>query len=171
VSRGIHTLPGQGQTNDWITPPWIPKLFGHFDLDPCASVTQPFHHALREYTIEDDGLVQPWVGRVWLNPPYGRAAEGFIRKLSEHGNGIALIAARVETDWFHRWVWQKADAVMFPRGRFSFWHPNGEPSKANSGHPSVLVAYGEDNVVWLQRAAADPRLLGVFVDLRSEDVA
>lgn len=167
MSRGIHTLPNQGQTNDWITPPWLPKLLGHFDLDPCASVTQPFHYADREYTIEDNGLEQPWTGRVWLNPPYGKEAELFVAKLSGHGNGIALVAARVETEWFHRWVWQKADAVMFPKGRFFFFKPDGEPAKSNAGHGSVLAAYGRENVAAIAAASADRRLNGVFVDLRS----
>lgn len=152
AGRGIHTAPGGGETNSWITPPWLPKLLGPFDLDPCASIPQPWHHAAREYTIEDDGLAQPWEGRVWLNPPYGKFSGEWLRRLAEHGDGIALVAARVEVEWFHRWAWGRADAVFFRRGRLAFFKPNGQLGPSNAGHGSVLVAYGQNNVEALRSA-------------------
>ena len=33
----IHTLPNNGQTNDWLTPKWLHALLGEFDLDPVFS--------------------------------------------------------------------------------------------------------------------------------------
>jgi hypothetical protein len=35
-----HALAGG--TDDWITPPGIIEALGPFDLDPCASVGQPW---------------------------------------------------------------------------------------------------------------------------------
>jgi DNA N-6-adenine-methyltransferase (Dam) len=58
------------------------------------------------YTEADDGLAQPWHGRTWLNPPYGREIGEWIDKLvSEYETGqvteaMALIPARVDTQWF-----------------------------------------------------------------------
>lgn len=47
------------------------------------------------YNKSDDGLTKEWAGRVWLNPPYSRPLIGqFVRKLAEHGNGIALLFNR-----------------------------------------------------------------------------
>jgi hypothetical protein len=52
------------------------------------------------YTPQDDGLQKEWVGRVYLNPPYGKGMERWLEKLKHHGNGIALIFARTETQCF-----------------------------------------------------------------------
>jgi hypothetical protein len=38
--------------------------------------------------IEDDGLSQPWSGKVWLNPPYSREKIGlFVDKIISHCRG------------------------------------------------------------------------------------
>ena len=40
--------------------------------------------AVKHYTAEDNGLVQPWEGRVFINPPFGPGVEQWFRK-SVHG--------------------------------------------------------------------------------------
>lgn len=57
--------------DEWLTPPEIIKALGQFDLDPCAPVVRPWDTAERHYSIKDNGLMLPWSGRVWCNPPYG----------------------------------------------------------------------------------------------------
>ena len=131
--------------DEWLTPPEIIKSLGEFDLDPCAPINRPWDMANSHYTIEDNGLVQPWFGRVWLNPPYGLEAAKWLDRLADHGNGIALIFARTETRMFFDHVWGRADAVLFIEGRLHFHHVDGSRAKANSGAPSCLVAYGENN--------------------------
>lgn len=37
--------------------------------------------AARHYTAQDNGLVQPWSGRVYLNPPFGPGVERGFSKL------------------------------------------------------------------------------------------
>jgi len=71
----------------WLTPPHIIQALGEFDLDPCASINRPWDTARHHYTIEDDGLVQPWFGRIWLNPPYGKGMEDWLRLLAQHRGG------------------------------------------------------------------------------------
>ena len=71
----------------WLTPPHIIKALGAFDLDPCASLDRPWDTANHHYTIEDDGLTQPWFGRIWLNPPYGKGMEDWLRLLAHHAGG------------------------------------------------------------------------------------
>lgn len=145
----------------WLTPPSLVKALGPFDLDPCGA---PGHSlAERTYLLErdEDGLELPWEGRVWLNPPYGKQAEPFLRKLGDHGDGIALIFARTETASFFENVWQRADALLFLRGRVTFLDASRNPAKANSGAPSVLVAYGENNA----RALASRPVPGAYVEI------
>lgn len=133
------------RSDEWLTPPFVLDALGSFDLDPCSPVSRPWKTARKHYTIEDNGLNQVWQGRVWLNPPYGQQTEEWMRRLAGHGNGVALIFARTETAIFFPWVWARADAVLFLKGRLHFHNVKGERAKANAGGPSVLVAYGLNN--------------------------
>lgn len=79
---------------------------------------------------------------VWLNPPFDRyQVERWIARLADHGEGIALIHARTETDWFAP-IWERASAILFLDQRLKFWRPDGTEQAANSGAPVVLVAFG-----------------------------
>jgi hypothetical protein len=129
---------------EWLTPPEIILRLGPFDLDPCAPLNRPFETAYLHFTIENDGLAQPWNGRVWLNPPYSEHKK-WIRKLSVHGNGIALLFARTDTSSFHDFIFPTATGILFLRGRIKFHHVSGQQTKLNSGAPSCLVAWGEEN--------------------------
>jgi len=143
---GHHTRIATRASDEWLTPPALLARLGAFDLDPCAMVDQPWPTALRQLTIEDDGLAHRWAGRVWLNPPYGTATYTWLRRLARHGDGIALVFARTETAGFFDGAWARADALLFLRGRLTFCRPDGSPGSANSGGPSVLLAYGYRNV-------------------------
>lgn len=132
-------------SSTWLTPPnWIKEL-GPFDLDPCCPPDMPWQTATKMLTEREDGLTAEWHGRVWLNPPFGREAAQWLRKMAEHGNGIALIPARTETAMFYESVWTRADSVCFVRGRPHFHHANGDRATFNSGAPIALIAYGTDN--------------------------
>lgn len=167
---GIGSHQSAAMKNDeWLTPPEVKAPLGKFDLDPCAPVPEkrPWDTAAQHYCVRDDGLAKPWHGRVWLNPPYGRETGLWLARLADHGNGIALIFARTETDMFFRQVWEKADAILFLRGRLHFYYVTGERAKANSGAPSCLIAYGELNV----EALASSGLAGQLVRLNEQEKA
>lgn len=138
--------------------PEILDKLGAFDLDPCAPIKRPWSTAGVHYTMADNGLVLPWFGRVWLNPPFGKEAATWMRKMADHGNGIALIPARTETAMFYESVWGRADAVCFLRGRPHFHYPDGTRAPFNSGAPICLVAYGVKEADALDRSG-----LGVVV--------
>lgn len=148
----LSTHQKNGGHDEWLTPPDILAPLGRFDLDPCAPVVRPWETAAQHFTIEDNGLMQPWVGRVWCNPPFGREAIHWLRKLAVHSNGIALIPARTETVMFYETVWQVADAVLFIKGRPHFHTVDGKRAPFNSGAPICLVAYGAQNVLALERS-------------------
>lgn len=151
---------GQQRETRWLTPKPVVEALGEFDLDPCGA---PGHNLARQtYLIDrgEDGLALPWHGRVWLNPPYGKEAYPFLDKLSHHGTGTALIFARTETEAFYKYVWERANAVLFIKGRLSFLDANGVRAKANAGAPSCLVAYGPYDCIRLRHSG-----LGKVVEL------
>ena len=147
------------KTDVWLTPPEIIKSLGVFDLDPCAADNMPWKTATKEYTKKDDGLSREWRGRVWLNPPYSKEARLWISKLAGHGDGIALIFARTDTDWFHNSVFSSANAILFIKGRLHFYSSDGIRAKFNAGAPSCLVAFGEKNVTLLRDSGISGKLL------------
>ncbi len=85
------------------------ECMGGIDLDPCSnSHHSPNVPAGSHYTKDDNGLLLPWEGRVYMNPPYGREIGSWVNKLcEEHESGlctqaIALVPARTDTQWFNR---------------------------------------------------------------------
>ena len=151
---------------EWLTPPELIAALGEFDLDPCAPPPnrRPWPMAKQHYDKAMDGLSQPWFGRVWCNPPYGRTTFVWLNRLAAHGNGIALIFARTETRGFHAEIWEKADAVFFFEGRICFHKITGERGNTANA-PSCLVAYGQSNVCAIQNAADKGKIRGKFIIL------
>lgn len=160
MSMGGHQS-ASALKDEWLTPPHVIQALGFFDLDPCSPIERPWPTAEKHYTILDNGLVQPWNGRVWCNPPYGLEAAKWLERCAQHGNAIALIFARTETRMFFDHVWPKAQGILFLEGRLYFHHVCGTRAAANSGAPSVLVAYGERNADVLKNC----KLPGWFVSL------
>jgi hypothetical protein len=149
---GGHHRGYKGRTDDWLTPPSVIEALGAFDLDPCCPPGMPWVNATTQYTVEQDGRMRDWQGRVWLNPPYGPETAYWLERLAGHGDGIALIFARTETAMFQSFAWSKASGLLFLAGRLNFYHPDGTRSKFNAGAPSVLIAYGEANARALQES-------------------
>lgn len=82
----------------WYTPPWVFDGLGvEFDLD-VAAPAEPLEWvpARQRYTVADDGLLQPWFGLVWCNPPYS-APTAWCRRWAQHPDGFLLIRADLST--------------------------------------------------------------------------
>jgi hypothetical protein len=162
----LSTMTKTGFTHEknladhWITPRSLLSALGEFDLDPCAcELGQPWPTANRMYILPaENGLILPWFGRVWLNPPYGSETPKWIERMALHADGIMLIFARTETIAFQR-LWQHGDAIFFPKGRIQFFRYDGTLPKTGSTAPSCLVAFGERNV----SALGDCGLCGALV--------
>lgn len=160
MNRGIGGHQSAKMDKDeWLTPPELIEALGPFDLDPCAPIDRPWPTATHHYTRLDNGLNRPWRGFVWLNPPYGLQAAQWLARLAEHGNGIALIFARTETEMFVSHVWKRADSLLFLHGRLYFHHVDGSRARANSGAPSVLVGYGSEATKRLQSIKSQGSLI------------
>lgn len=144
----------------YLTRPEMIQAIGKFDLDPCCPPEWQYKTAEAIYSLEknENGLVLPWFGRVWLNPPPSNWVP-FVEKLQKHGNGIALLPVKTETAGFFEHVWGIASAMLFLRGRVDLLKPDGITVVPASG-PSVLVAYGDECADLLERT----RIPGFFVD-------
>lgn len=118
-----------------------------FDLDVAAC--EESHHAPRFYSKADNGLLQPWVGRVWCNPPYSDiepwVEKAWIEFGDERATAIAMLipATRTEQTWWQRKVEPFRDRGAslrshFLPGRTSFARP-GSGGVGQSGSPFGCV--------------------------------
>jgi hypothetical protein len=128
--------------DEWLTPPEIISSLGSFDLDPCSPINRPWDTAKNHYSLLDNGLLLPWFGRVWLNPPYGGELEAWLNRMAMHRNGISLIFARTETKAVHLFGFPVANSLFFFNGRIKFYDVNGN-RHLNANAPSMLLAYTE----------------------------
>ena len=160
---GFYRLAGMSSGwNAWATPqPVLDSLCevlgGKFDLDPCASrQTRLRKHARRYLTEDDDGLSQPWHGRVYINPPYGPPLSQWTAKaVDEVASGraelvIGLVPARTDTRWWHTSIAGLSD-IWLLRGRLAF---------GAGGHkapfPSAITAWGASDELRQRMSAALP---------------
>ena len=82
-------------TPEWTTPrdlfDELDREF-HFTLDVASTDENALCE--RHYTKDDDGLIRPWGGSVWCNPPYGREITKWVRRAAEtNGGGHCLSCA------------------------------------------------------------------------------
>lgn len=140
--KNKHAVHFSSKRPDWATPwPFFEKLneeFG-FTLDVCAEA----HNAkCPDYiTPEINGLTTEWLGRCYMNPPYGRDIGKWVSRarMQSSWNGalvVCLLPARTDTKWFHEDIAGVADEVRFVRGRIRF-----EGSEAGAPFPSMVVVY------------------------------
>lgn len=149
--------------DEWLTPPEIVYALGVFDLDPCAPVNRPWPTAQNHFTINDNGLLLPWKGRVWMNPPYTRnIIPLWMDRISAHGNGCALVFNSSDAAWFQNYVFPYASSLLYIKGRVRFYNVDGTQSKDNGGAPSVLIAYNDEN----SDAIEDSGIAGVHIPLQ-----
>jgi hypothetical protein len=136
-------------SEEWYTPTeyitLAREVMGGIDLDPATSaIAQQWIKATVFYTIADNGLVQPWLGRTWLNPPYIKNGEWesnsevWSNKLiAEYQAGrvteaILLVSNKAGYNWFEH-VGDQALAC-FARDLIRFVRPDGSrPGKAKVG--------------------------------------
>ena len=129
--------------NDYYTPAWIfESLRTKFDLDVCAPIGGTgLVPAARHYSLVDDGLVSPWEGVVWMNPPFS-APTPWIDKFIEHSNGICLVAMSRSKAFIR--LWNQADALVALPNNLLFVLPDGK--KKGIFMPCILAAMGDENV-------------------------
>lgn len=136
MSRGDHY-----NTPWWVLEP-IYDFAGYFSLDPCwnARSLVPADHL---YGVKEDGLAQPWFGKVFYNPPYSRGNlwRWTQKAIWEYETGatdesFGLVPADTSAGWLQE-AMPRASALLFYKRRIRFVGAPGTPK-----FPSALLYHG-----------------------------
>ena len=154
-NSGKAPRPSVHDGNDeWYTPAGVVEsaraVMGRIDLDPASnSEANGTVQAAAIYTVEDDGLEQPWSGRVFLNPPFSaKIKRAFCDRLRESVTSGDVTQAVMVTpiDYSPKWgdvIRTCASAVAHAVGSTDFYGPRGERGGPGFGH---MVSYYGPNV-------------------------
>jgi site-specific DNA-methyltransferase (adenine-specific) len=147
-------------SDEWSTPQWLVDQcaaeFGPFDLD--AAATGATAQAPVFYTIDDDGLAQPWKGRVWMNPPYSEVGKWMAKAADEVAAGnaelvVCLVPARVDARWY-RAAAEVASVVRILPQRVKFGG-----LRDSAPFPSAVIVFGDDG----RRHGTKPKRCGACI--------
>jgi phage N-6-adenine-methyltransferase len=136
-------------TDEHYTPKWLfDSMDIRFDLDVASPKGGSHVPADRYYTQEDNGLVQPWSGRVWMNPPYSLTTP-WVHKFIDNGHGVALLVVS-RSKWFQA-LWDVSDAIVPTPHDLKFDRPDGTSTRIS--FQTFLFAMGDDCVKAINRVA------------------
>ena len=85
---------------------------------------------------------------IWLNPPYGRGVDKWMKRAYEEAQKgaivVCLVFASTDTRWWADWVW-KANEIRFMSGRVKFLdHEGNRQAAAPKG--SAIVVFKPDHL-------------------------
>lgn len=136
INKGMFT----SATDDWFTPQDFfdaqNKKYGPFDIDVCADANNAKCQVF--FTKEQNGLLQEWKGKCWMNPPYGKQIKQWMKKAYESSQQgatvVCLVPARTDTGWWHDYAMK--GEIIFVRGRLKFGGATW-----NAPFPSALIVF------------------------------
>jgi hypothetical protein len=128
---------------------------GEISLDPASNeFANQVVKAKRFFTVDDNGLTQPWIaGSVFLNPPYGKTfgrsnQEVWSERMVAEYNaghfyeGIMLVNAVTDRKWFQKlWVYP----ICFTDHRIRFYSPQGAGNAPTHGNAFVYLGNHHEN--------------------------
>jgi len=140
----------QSSDKEWETPDSVfQPLKKEFNIvfDVCATLENTKCKAFFDKKI--NALSSSWLianeladvskFAVWMNPPYGRGIEKWVRKAYEESakgaTVVALLPARTDTSWFHNYIHDKHE-VRFLKGRIKF-----VDAPSSAPFPSMIVIF------------------------------
>ena len=158
VVECVQAANFSSETVEWYTPEQylnsVRVVLGEIDLDPASNgEANRIVKAKRFFTKVDNGLVQDWHGRVFLNPPYGTVegdslASRFCDKaIAEHQAGRASEIV-ILVNSVHSQAWQRPlydFLVCFVDHRIKFVSGDGEENE-NPTFQNIFVYIGPREV-------------------------
>lgn len=156
----------ENSPNEWYTPTRYinaaREVMGTIHLDPAScKLANTIVQAETFYTKEENGLLQPWKGNIWLNPPFGkdysishdgrgrigRWVEKLVREYQQ-GNvtqAILLAPTTIEASWF-QWMWEYH--ICFVNHEVRFYSPSGKRKFHLFG--TVFVYFGPEYELFIE---------------------
>lgn len=142
--------PEADERNVVFTPRWLvdrirKDVFGGvIHLDPATTPDNPVG-AERFVHLPDDGILVPWEGNVFVNPPWGRTMPIWVSKaLTAPGRVTMLTRTSTDSRWFQHALEQCSDVLFFGR-RLDYEFPGkAERPRGAKGalFCSVLFGFG-----------------------------
>ena len=152
----VHFKSGN---KEWETPEslfWPLKKEFNIVLDTCATEANTKCNAWIDRKM--NALSASWSTMLanigpdkagWMNPPYGREIDKWVRKAHEESlkgaTIIALLPARTDTSWFHNYIHNKHE-VRFLKGRIKF-----VGAKDSAPFPSMIVIFKPKTDTFIQK--------------------
>jgi site-specific DNA-methyltransferase (adenine-specific) len=118
-----------------------------FRLDAAASLENA--HCKKFYTVNDNGLQQPWANATFCNPPFARFGD-WIKKAAEEAWNRAIYSCIVGPNgcsqyWFH--VFASRFTTLIPTQRISFYDSTtGEPTRGADRDTMIYLLGPKFNV-------------------------
>ena len=132
---------GHTEGDEWYTPKWLFDALGlQFSIDVCApdDLTHVTTPADKYYTPTDNGLIRPWQGTIWCNPPYSNPAPWALQCVA-HGDGLLLTHIPMNAEWCIH-VWNVCSGIRLFQA-IEFVRPDGKTQRPGSW--LQLAAFGD----------------------------
>lgn len=151
--RQAQAVRAQRKREQWYTPAEVAEaaraaLGGRIDLDPAScDIANRTIKAVEFYSLPDkDGLVLPWYGRVFMNPPFGEIGPLFVKRLAaELAAGrveqavVLLATSHTQNDRFQP-IRELSPIICYPPKRIRFTDEDGVSGQPK--FPSVVLGVG-----------------------------
>lgn len=155
-TRGVPAALHSSESNEWYTPAEYVnaarELMGAIDVDPASCIeANRIVNAEKFFTMRENGLQQPWQGRIWLNPPYGFEDGKSNQEIWSHqlieryraglvAEAILLVNANTEAKWFQPLY---SYLICFTNHRIRFHGANGTSNQPTQGN--ALIYFGRQH--------------------------